>query len=76
MGLRNLLGGGRSTGLDLDLDLHGIARWAGSVYGAEAVPISRRRAAENLMADEPEAAETWKQVADVANHYLCGRHLH
>ena len=76
MMLRTSLGASRSTDLDLDLDIHAIARWAVSVYGAEAVPIIRRRAAENLMADEPEAAETWKQVADVADHYLCGRHLH
>lgn len=61
--------------MDLDLDIHCIARWAISVYGADAVPIIRRRAAENLLADEPEAAETWKLVADAADHYLCGRHL-
>lgn len=62
--------------MEPDLDILAIARWAISVYGAQAVPIIKRRAAENLMADEPEAAETWKRVAEAANHFLCGRHLH
>lgn len=59
----------------LDLDILEIARWAISVYGAQAVPIIKRRAAENLMAEEPEAAECWKQVAEAASDFLCGRHL-
>lgn len=62
--------------MDADLDILSIARWAVASYGADAVPIIRRRAAENLMADEPEAAECWRQVADAASQFLCGRVLH
>ncbi len=62
--------------MDADLDILAIARWAIATYGANAVPIIRRRAAENLLAQEPEAAETWKQVAEAASRFLCGRTLH
>jgi hypothetical protein len=62
--------------MDSDLDILEIARWAISVYGAMAVPIIKRRAAENLLADEPEAAECWKQVAEAAHNFLCGRRVH
>ena len=62
--------------MDTEFDILTIARWAISVYGADAVPIIKRRAAENLLADEPEAAECWKRVAEAAGHFLCGRHLH
>ena len=62
--------------MEAELDIVAIARWAIAAYGAQAVPIIKRRAAENLMADEPEAAETWKRVAEAANNFLCGRHLH
>lgn len=62
--------------MSLEFDILEIARWAISEFGADAVPIIRRRAAENLLADEPEAAETWKRVAEAASDFLCGRHLH
>ena len=61
--------------MELDSDIVVIARWAVATYGAHAVPIIRRRAAENMMAEEPEAAECWKRVADAANDFLCGRRL-
>lgn len=62
--------------MDVDFDILALARWAISTYGAQAVPIIRRRAAENLMANEPEAAECWKQVAEAASRFLCGRTVH
>lgn len=62
--------------MDMDLDIETIARWAVLTYGAEAVPIIRRRAAENLLADDPEAAACWKQVAEAVRDYLAGRSLH
>ncbi len=62
--------------MDAEFDILAIARWAVASYGAEAVPIIRRRAAENLMADEPEAADCWRRVADAASRFLRGRVLH
>lgn len=57
-------------------DILAIARWAVGAFGADAVAVIRRRAAENLMAEEIEAAQTWHRVAEAASHFLCGRHLH
>lgn len=62
--------------MEADLDILAIARWAIATFGADAVPIIRRRAAENLLAEELEAAECWKRVADAAGRYLAGRLLH
>jgi hypothetical protein len=62
--------------METDFDISTIARWAISLYGAQAVAIIRRRAAENLLADEPEAAACWREVAEAANNFLCGRYLH
>ena len=56
--------------MEPDLDILAIARWAIATYGADAVPIIRRRAAENLLADEPEAAECWRRVAEAASRFL------
>jgi len=58
--------------MDVDFDILTLARWAIATYGAEAIPIIRRRAAENLLADEPEAAECWKLVAEAASQTLAG----
>ena len=65
-----------SRAMEPDLDILAIARWAISTYGGEAVPIIRRRAAENLLADDPEAAECWKRVAEAAGRFLGSRTLH
>jgi len=62
--------------MEADANILAIARWAICTFGAEAVPIIRRRAAENLMADEPEAAECWKRVAAAADRFLAGRVMH
>lgn len=62
--------------MEFELDILDIARWAIAAYGVSAVAIIRRRAAENLMAGEEEAAECWKQVADAADAFLCGRRAH
>ena len=62
--------------MNADFDILTVARWAVATYGAEAVPIIRRRAAENLLADEPEAAECWRLVAEVASQTLAGAQLH
>lgn len=62
--------------MEFELDILDIARWAISTYGVSAVAIIRRRAAENLMAGEDEAAECWKRVAEAAAAYLYGRRPH
>lgn len=62
--------------MNADFDILTVARWAVATYGAEAIPIIRRRAAENLLADEPEAAECWKLVAEAASQTLAATQLH
>ena len=57
-------------------DIIEIARWAVRAFGQDAVMVIRRRAAENLLAEEEEAAQTWRLVADAAQDFLCGRNLH
>jgi hypothetical protein len=57
-------------------DIAAIARWAVVTFGSEASSIIRRRAAENLIADEREAAALWCQVADVADLYLGQASVH
>ncbi|MDE2463433.1 MAG: hypothetical protein KGO02_06950 [Alphaproteobacteria bacterium] len=57
-------------------DVAAIARWAVITFGSEAGTVIRRRAAENLLADEREAAALWCQVADIADHYLGQASVH
>ena len=71
-----LAGRGLTVDMQPELDIETIARWAVSTYGADAVPIIRRCAAQNLLADEPEAAECWRLVAEVADQFLYGRSVH
>lgn len=67
---------GEGPFMEMDLDIETIARWAVSTYGPKAVPIIRRCAAANLMADDPEAAECWKRVAEAADKFLCSQSVH
>ena len=62
--------------MEPDLDIETIARWALSAYGADAVPLMRRCAAQNLMEEDFEAAECWKLAAEVADQFLYGRSVH
>ncbi len=62
--------------VEIEICVDELASWAVAAYGTSAGAVIRRRVAESLLANDPEAARCWRLVAEAADHYIDRRQLH